>query len=100
MSAYLIIQGTVEDWDKFKAYTTVVPPLVQKFGGKYLAMGKPELLEGDFDPKSTVISQWPDKQAVHDFWHSPEYTRAKTLRENAGVFNVMLVDGLPASNKE
>jgi uncharacterized protein (DUF1330 family) len=100
MSAFLIIQGTVDNWDKFRAYTAIVPAMVQKFGGTYLAMGAPQLLEGDFDPKSAGISQWANKQAILDFWDSPEYKQAKTLRENAGVFNVMLVEGLPASKKE
>ena len=39
MSAYLIIQATVHDWQKFAKYTEVVPPLVEKFGGQYIAMG-------------------------------------------------------------
>tara|TARA_R110002124_G_scaffold105968_7_gene257289 strand:- start:783 stop:1037 length:255 start_codon:yes stop_codon:yes gene_type:complete len=64
MSAYLIIQATVHDWQKFAKYTEVVPPLVEKFGGQYIAMGQPELIEGQDAPKSVVISQWRDCQAA------------------------------------
>ncbi len=94
MSAYLIIQATVHDWDKFKLYTQAVPPLIKKFGGHYIAMGAPELIEGRSAPKSIVMSQWPSCEAAHAFWDSPEYAEAKKLREGTGEFNIMLMDGL------
>ena len=89
MSAYLIIQATVHDWQKFAKYTEVVPPLVEKFGGQYIAMGQPELIEGQDAPKSVVISQWPDCQAAH-----------KKHREGTGQFSVLLIDGLSQTTLE
>jgi uncharacterized protein (DUF1330 family) len=100
MSAFLIIQGNVTNWNKFKGYTAVVPDLVTRFGGKYIAMGTPEILEGDTTHMSAVISQWPTKRAIHDFWHSIEYQQTKVLREGAGTFNVMIVESLPITSKE
>jgi len=100
MNAYLIVQGTVTDWDKFKAYTEVVPSLVADFGGHYIAMGRPELLEGDFDPKSTVISQFPNKQSIEEFWNSEQYQQAIKLRAGAGHFNVMIVEGVAQVSEE
>ncbi|GAC11675.1 DUF1330 domain-containing protein [Paraglaciecola chathamensis] len=100
MSAYLIIQATVHDWQKFAKYTEVVPPLVEKFGGQYIAMGQPELIEGQDAPKSVVISQWPDCQAAHNFWQSPEYVQAKKHREGTGQFSVLLIDGLSQTTLE
>ena len=94
MSAYLIIQATVHDWDKFTLYTQAVPPLIKKFGGEYIVMGAPELIEGQSAPKSIVISQWPNCAAAHAFWDSTEYAEAKKFREGTGEFNIMLIDGL------
>tara|TARA_R110002167_G_scaffold349844_1_gene561834 strand:- start:50240 stop:50542 length:303 start_codon:yes stop_codon:yes gene_type:complete len=94
MSAYLIIQATVHDWDKFTLYTQAVPPLIKKFGGEYIVMGAPELIEGECAPKSLVISQWPNCEAAHVFWNSAEYAAAKKYREGTGQFNIMLIDGL------
>lgn len=94
MSAYLIIQATVHDWEKFKQYTDVVPGLVEQHGGKYIVMdGQPEYIEGAFRPASVVVSLWPDKAAAQNFWQSDAYKQAKALREGTGVFNVMLVEG-------
>lgn len=94
MSAYLIIQATVKDWDRFKQYTQVVPGIVAKFGGEYIVQGAAELIEGPFDPASVVISKWPDKSAARAFWDSEEYQQAIPLREGTGSFNIMLVEGL------
>jgi uncharacterized protein (DUF1330 family) len=94
MSAYLIIQATVHDWEKFTVYTQVVPPIVKKFGGKYIAMGAPELIEGEDAPKSIVISQWPSSEAAHAFWDSAEYADAKKYREGTGQFSILLIDGI------
>ncbi|GAC33171.1 DUF1330 domain-containing protein [Paraglaciecola polaris] len=94
MSAYLIIQATVHNWEKFTLYTQAVTPLIKKFGGVYIAMGAPELIEGQSAPKSLVISQWPNSQAAHAFWDSPEYADARKYREGTGEFNIMLIDGL------
>ena len=76
MPAYMIVTAKIADRDNLSAATA--PPagaLVEKFGGRYVLRGPgAELLEGDFgDGASMVISEWPDKAAVHEFWNSPEY---------------------------
>ncbi len=100
MSAYLVVQGTVTNWEKFKDYTELVPKLVANFGGHYVAMGSPEVLEGNFDPKSAVISMWPNTECIHKFWHSPEYKHAMTLREGAGNFSVMIIEGVTKQKEQ
>jgi uncharacterized protein (DUF1330 family) len=94
MNAYLVIQATITDPTAFAEYTKAVPPLVAQFGGKYIAMGPAELLEGDYEMKSMVISEWPNKQSALAFWHSDEYRAKIKYREGTGTFNVTLVEGL------
>ena len=97
MSAYIIVQATVTDWENFKRYTDIVPSLIKGFGGEYIVMdGEPELLEGSDISGSVVVSKWPDKQTAKAFWNSGRYQEAIRLREGAGEFHVMLVDSLPA----
>jgi len=100
MTAYMIIQATIEDRDSFAAYSKEVPPLVSQFGGKYIAMGQADLLEGTYNPASAVISEWPSKEAALKFWHSPEYAEKIKLREGTGTFNVTLVDGIATKNED
>ena len=95
MSAYLIIQAKVTDWNKFKNYTEVVPAIVAKHGGEYIVMDSaPEYFEGREDVGSVVISKWPSKKDAQAFWHSKAYKEAMPLRDSTGEFHVMLVEGL------
>ena len=94
MSAYLIIQAKISDWNKFKNYTQVVPNIVKQFGGEYIVMdSEPEIFEGD-DSGSVVVSKWPSKEAAQRFWQSNEYKNAMPLRAGTGKFHVMLVNSL------
>ena len=94
MSAYLIIQAQINDWEKFKSYTQVVPAIVKQYGGEYIVMdGEPEIFEGT-ETGSVVISKWPSKAAAQRFWQSNEYKNAMPLRAGTGEFQVMLVNSL------
>ncbi|XQW83449.1 DUF1330 domain-containing protein [Thalassotalea piscium] len=94
MSAYLIIQAKLSDWNKFKDYTEVVPAIVKQYGGEYIVMdSQPEIFEGE-DAGSVVVSKWPSKEAAQNFWQSSEYKKAKPLRAGTGKFHVMLVNSL------
>jgi len=99
MAAYMIVYADVKDREKFLAgYGPAAGKLVEKFGGKYIirAAGA-EVLEGDFPSgMSVVISEWPSKQAIREFWDSPEYQEAKKLREGIADCIVNIVETPPA----
>ncbi len=95
MPAYMIVTAKISDRDKFiKGYGAAAGALVEKFGGRYILRGPgAELLEGGFgDGASMVISEWPDKAAVHKFWNSPEYQEAKKLRADIADCQVLVIE--------
>jgi uncharacterized protein (DUF1330 family) len=95
MATFMIVQARITDPVRFKAYTAVVPALVARFGGRYRVLGgATTVLEGQWPEVKTVISEWPDRAAAEAFWASPEYRAAAALREGAGEFTIVLVDGL------
>jgi uncharacterized protein (DUF1330 family) len=99
--AYLLVQGTVTDREGFQAYNAALPPIYRKYGGEYLALvpaPRVEVLEGEPELRSVVVARFPSRAAAQAFWHSPEYTAAKTLRAGKGTFYVMLLDGLPGAS--
>ncbi len=55
--------------------------------------GATETLEGLEDKRRTVILEFPGSAEAKAYYHSPEYTEARTLREGIGSFEVMIVDG-------
>ena len=94
---YMIITADLSDRARFLAdYARVVPPLVEKFGGRYVIRGSGgEFLEGGWcDRASALVSEWPSKEAALRFWNSPEYAEAKKLREGTGRFQVLLFESV------
>jgi uncharacterized protein (DUF1330 family) len=101
MPAYMIVVAQISDRAAFLAsYAVAASALVEKFGGKYVLRAPgAELLEGSFgDGASVVISQWPDKAAVHRFWNSPEYQTAKALRATLANCQILVVEGAMLTN--
>ena len=95
MSVLMIVQAKITDAAKFRAYTAVVPALVTRFGGRYRVLGgHTTRLEGDWPEVKTVVSEWPNRAAAQAFWDSADYRAAAQLREGAGEFTIVLVDGI------
>jgi len=95
MATYMIVTAKIKDRDAFiQGYGMATAPLVEKFGGRYVLRGPgAKLLEGEnWDGASMVISEWPDREAVEIFWNSPEYQKAKKLREDIAECQVLIID--------
>ena len=94
MAAYLVVEAVITDREKFVAYARQVPELVADFGGEYVVLGgEAEVLEGDWGDVRLVVHRWPDMESARRFWNSPEYAEVRKLREGAGEFRVMLLEG-------
>lgn len=96
MPAYVIvdiIQTT--DEKKMEQYKAAVTPTVQKYGGRYIAIGGPfEVKEGDWKPTFPVFLEFPDLAAANRWYDSPEYQPLKALRLAATRGSIVFVQGL------
>ena len=95
MTAYMIVHAKIHDRDKFiHGYAPAAAKLVAQHGGKYIVRAPAsETLEGSLQSgASVVISEWPNKQSILDFWNSPEYKEAKKLREGVADCEVSIVE--------
>ena len=95
MPAYMIVTASIADRDAFlSGYAVRAAELVTRFGGRYILRGPgAELLEGSFGQgASMVISEWPDKAAVHRFWNSPDYQEARKLREGIADCQILVIE--------
>ncbi len=94
MPAYLIVKISVDDPAGLKAYQEAAPPIIAKYQGKFIVRGgATETLEGPEDKRRTVVLEFPGMTEARAYYHSPEYTEARKLREGIGTFEVMIVDG-------
>ena len=91
--AVATIDFTNTDW--VMEYLQKVTPMVERVGGKYLARTPEfELVEGDGPiPQTTLIIEFPSKEAAQSFYDSDEYQPYKTSRQNGSVGNFFLVAG-------
>lgn len=95
MPAYLFVNIEITDPEKYAEYIKVVPPTLEKFNGKYLVRaGKTVKLEGTYEPKRTVILQFPSMEQAQAWWNSNEYQVPKAIRQAASKTDMILVEGL------
>jgi uncharacterized protein (DUF1330 family) len=95
MAAYVIADIDVTDPDRYSDYRRMVPPTIAAYGGRFLARGgSVESLEGPWQPKRTVILEFPSVERAKAWWDSPEYAPAKALRRSASRGSLILLEGL------
>jgi uncharacterized protein (DUF1330 family) len=92
VSALLIIQATVTDKTRYKAYQEGVKPVIEAFGGRLKATGVDlKVLEGTHDGRRLVVFEFPSVERIQEFWRSPEYAKVKPLRKGAAEIDVWAV---------
>lgn len=95
MSAYIVVQVDVQNPTKYEDYKKLVPPSLEKFGGKFVVRGgRTETLEGDWAPKRFVIVEFPSLERAKAWWSSREYADAKALRQATASTQMIVAEGL------
>ncbi|MFA7597117.1 MAG: DUF1330 domain-containing protein [Novosphingobium sp.] len=91
MSAYMVVFARVDDAEQFGKYVEAVQPLIAAHGGKLIGRGVPPVvLEGNWPWHTVGVLEFPSVEAAETFWHSPEYTEVKKLREGNSEFQVVV----------
>jgi uncharacterized protein (DUF1330 family) len=97
MSTYLInhlrIPGDVPDEDAL-SYLEQVEATVAPHGGKWLAQGAGDVIEGAW-PGSVVLMEFPDRAAANAWYKSPAYQAILPLRVKNAISDIILIDSLP-----
>lgn len=81
---YLIVQHTILDTKSYtQDYAIPVVKQLQDIGAKVLAVSsEPQVLEGKWEPKSTVIIKFPSMSIAKKWYSSVDYKPLKELRIN------------------
>ncbi|CAH1650829.1 DUF1330 domain-containing protein [Chelatococcus asaccharovorans] len=91
---YMIARVTVTNPEAYAEYVALASEVIRAYGGKLLTRGgRTELLEGEMRPRNVVIEFETYEKAIA-YYNSPEYQRAKKARENAGVADMIAVEGV------
>ena len=98
MPAYVVAHVEVTDPVRYAEYRSMVLGTMTPFGGRFLVRGpQPEVLEGSWDPKRLVILEFPDANQARQWWASPEYAKAKAIRQATSIGTLVLLEGVASS---
>ena len=95
MSAYVVVQGRIDDRERFDAYRVAANPTVEAYGGRLLGIGDPsEVLEGEqADLPRLVLIAFPSRTAAKRWYGSADYQAVKHLRQISSESRLLLVEG-------
>ena len=96
MAAYVVVEIEILDEQAYADYRRRVPPLVRRFGGRYIARGEAVTLEGAPTAARTVILEFADVEAARRWHDAEEYRELRALRQRSTRSRLRVVAGVTA----
>ena len=95
MAGYVIANVHVQDPEAYEQYKQMVPAIIERFGGHYLARGgRAEVVEGDLKSGRLIVLEFPTYEDALRWESSPEYAVAKQLRHACAVTEAIIIEGV------
>ena len=95
MSAYVIVDVTINDPVEYEAYKKLTPGSIAAYNGKFIVRGgQTEILEGNWQPGRVVVLEFPTLAIAKAWWASDEYGVAKSIRHRAADTKMIVVKGV------
>lgn len=94
MKGYWVAHVTVTNADQYQKYIEGSAIAFKKYNANILARGgQHTILEGNGHARNVII-EFPSYQQALDCYNSPEYQTAKENRRDAGIADIMIVEGV------
>ncbi|GAB3535994.1 DUF1330 domain-containing protein [Pontibacter brevis] len=94
MAAYVLVEIEVTDPATYEEYKKLTPASLAAYDGKFIVRGgQYETLEGDWKPNRIVMLEFPSVERAKEWWNSPEYTKAKAIRQRAANTKMLVLEG-------
>jgi uncharacterized protein (DUF1330 family) len=95
MKYYTVAELTVTDRGWAREYVASVTPMVERYGGRYLARTTAfEKLEGQREaPQVALLIEWPDEESALAFYECDEYRPFRERRRAGSRGEFLLVAG-------
>ena len=94
MTAYVVVQESIQDQEMFDAYRKDVPATVAAHGGRFIVRGGTlTVVEGEWKLPRLVIIEFPTRAAAEAWYASPAYRKLLPLRLKSSTGNMVIVDG-------
>ena len=93
MAGYVIANVVWKDSESLAVYKRLMPPSVEKYGGRFLVRGgSTEILEGKWSPALVVI-EFPTVEKARQWYSSDEYRPALEIRQRSAANELLIVEG-------
>ena len=90
---YWVASVDVSDPEGYKLYVAEKRNAFQKYGARFVTRGgKSEIAEGKGRSRIVII-EFRDYATALECYSSPEYAKAKELRKNSAVADIIILDG-------
>jgi uncharacterized protein (DUF1330 family) len=93
--AFVVVDVDRTDPERAARYSEMSGPSVERHGGRFLARGGAlTVLEGHWEPNRLVVIEFASVDAARAWYDSDDYREARTVREGAGTWNMVVVTGI------
>ncbi len=94
MPVYVIVEIKINNQEMYAQYIKRVPPIVKKYGGRYLARGgQITELSGDWYPERLILLEFDSLARVRTWLASPEYAEVAPLRTRSTITKAVVIQG-------
>lgn len=94
--AYIIVDTLITNDEEMEHYKLLAKPLVESFGGKYLARGGQLVVKENhlWSPTRLVLLRFPSMAQAQTFYDSPEYQKILPISQSCAQRTLVLLEGL------
>jgi len=94
MPVYMIAESKTKDAEAYAEYIAQVPPIVSRYGGRYLVRGgQITPVTGGWTPERMIVLEFPSHEHLTRCFSSPEYQRIVHLHDAGADFRAVIVEG-------
>ena len=96
MAAYMVVDTKIKNPKAYEEYKIKAKPIVESYGGEYLARGGyTSVPENElWKPTRLVIARFPSRKDVENFLDSEDYAPMKALRNKYADCTLTILDGV------
>ena len=95
MAAYLVVDSRLTDPERYEQYKLRAKPIVEQFGGEYLARGGAlSIKEADlWSPTRMVLIRFPSTAQAEAFYQSAQYQAVLGISKASARRTMFILEG-------
>ena len=94
--AYIVVDTLITNDEEMENYKLLAKPLVESFGGEYLARGGQLVVKENqlWSPTRLVLLRFPSMAQAKTFYESPEYQKILPISQSCANRTLVMLEGL------